>query len=218
MPTQATPPEWTKLVPPIFAECVDSENPRWAFSSPFLKPDGYLYAANASIAVRMLWDGEWTYQAEGRTPDMRPVFSGMDCLADPISAPMPTGACPKCNGLRRLAERECEKCKGTGKIDVQFGCECPHCLGEHPCPECDGERRLGPCECPSCSGWGITDPWMPIKIAPGVLIARHYAVTLATHSAKLYLLKPAPGEGRIRFEFGIVEGVLMRIHDEEPDR
>jgi hypothetical protein len=176
---QATPPEWTKLVPPIFADCVNPRCRIWDLSSPFLKPDGYLYATDGAIAVRVPWHGEWTHQAKSIIPDMEPVYSGMNCLPDPISAPMPTGYCP----------------------------------------ECDGERRLGTRECPSCLGSGIAHPREPIPLAPGVLIARRYALILATHSAKLYLQKPVPGEGRIRFEFDNIQGVFMRFfNDGEPGR
>ena len=39
--------------------------------------------------------------------------------------------------------QKCERCDGTGEVEVFGGCDCPNCDGWHECPDCEGEPGQG---------------------------------------------------------------------------
>jgi hypothetical protein len=201
---------WAALVPPIFAECVDPEAARWCSSAPFLQ-DGFLYATNGHLAVRMPWPGEWAHQAEGRVPkELHLTFHDLRCRAEPSPLPQVVGDCLECGGSGDLPERPCTECDGQGEGDDP-DCDCPHCPGSHTCEECDGRGKFGPGPCDGCAGTGLLDAKRSVEVAPGYYLARRYVALLNRYGAMAYLPEEADHARPVRFVAGDVEGVLMMM-------
>lgn len=206
---EVTPDRWTSLVPPIFARCVDPEVSRYGLASPFFQ-DGFLYATDGQIAVRMPWVGEWAHAGEGRVPRMEDVF-GMVNKPDGEPTPLPhveAPACKTCHGAKTVERRKCEECEGTGEID--HDCDCERCTQDtEDCNECYGKGYFGPGECETCDGTGIGGGSDAVRIEEGCWLQRRFALLLAEFGAKVHLPEGRRPLDPIRFTAGEVEGVLM---------
>lgn len=208
---EITKADWAGLVPPIFAECVDPESTRYCLSAPFLQ-DGFLYATDGRVAVRMPWPGEWTHQAEGRAPKMADVFRDVsEFRPDPIAMGEVVVAfepCKECRGEKVLPERKCPECRGSGRVDCD--CNCPHCDYNERCDECNGSGRLkGGDRCPTCEGWGIDEPSGPVEVDPGFYMSRDVASMLNRFGASVFPHVARPDRDVFRLVIGDVEGVAM---------
>jgi hypothetical protein len=179
-------------LPPIFAAYFGYRGPKFDMRFPF-RVGGHVYTTDGRIALRVPTPDGWAL--ENRTP----ATPGVEALWDeahsvdrvPVEVP--------------AVEGDCTECRATG-IAPPVDCDCP---------ECDGRIRRDWRPCDSCLGSGASDPWSPVELAPGYLIARHFARSLANLGAAARRpARPEMGDRRtvaLSFSAGEIEGLVMPI-------
>ncbi|UTV80111.1 hypothetical protein MQE22_08755 [Acidithiobacillus sp. YTS05] len=111
------------------------ENCGFAWARRLLRGDGYLYASNGHIVVRVpdhpaILAEELTEIPPNIHANLKRYFS---IPYDP-SCPFPFPKLPKI--------QPCPVCKGMKRLQYEV------------CPDCDGEGECGDEECTRCKGWG----------------------------------------------------------------
>lgn len=208
---EVKPADWTTLVPPIFARCVDPYACRHGLSMPFVQ-GRWLYATDGRICVRMPAPEPWPFEPAGRIPkDLDGnIFRTLACQPEGVEFPMPEGDCSTCNGSKHLEVRPCPDCEGEGSIECD--CDRPHCDNTYECEDCKGSGSLGPGPCLDCDGTGIKDALDSIELAPQCLIRRSYSALLRQAQAVAFPPVARPAREGIRFTIGDdIEGVLMPV-------
>lgn len=131
--------------------CATEEHHRFQTQEPFSLGDGWLYATNGRVAVRVPSNDP---AAEGRKlPKSIAEFAQWaagESAALPIPDVMtlPFDPCSECGGKGKTPERrECSTCEGEGDVECDMG-------HYHPCEDCGGK---GYCtikgrviDCPDC--------------------------------------------------------------------
>jgi hypothetical protein len=210
--TKKTPwqePPGLDRLPPIFARCIERENPR--IDRPFIS-GAFIYATNGRMAVRMpVPEGGWEFPPPAKAP--RGIESVFYTLSRSEPTPLPevsSDPCKSCRGAMFLDhERKCDECRGIGRDNFPR-CECPHCEGFHECRGCEGSGKLPGQPCGECRETGMGEsPQEAVAIVPGYYLARVYVALLRAFEATLYLPTYLRDDAASRFMIGEVEGVIL---------
>jgi hypothetical protein len=123
---------------------------------PFVA-DGWLYACDGRIAIRLPAPGEPDSVADndrkfpGKT--MTEIFNRLSAID--AWAPWPAAAyvervaqCDSCEGWGRVEREECSSCHGSGEV------ECTRCYHTAECDDCLGKGVRGGKRCTECAGQG----------------------------------------------------------------
>ncbi len=187
---------------PIFEECCAKEiDQRRATHLPFYR-DGYLYATDGRVCVRMRQDGEDTSGSPNTStigwPDDEHKY-GREAVALPQVSIPERVICPECKG-KKVAT--CSECNGAGEL------ECPECEHVGLCRDCAG---TGKTECDECDAHGKARQTSveTIKLASGYGLADHYVALLNKHGAEAYLPVKLGRNPTYFTVAGGIEGLLM---------
>ncbi len=190
---------------------------REELSRPLLGPDGWVYASDGRIAVRVPLadlereDGEWEL-----FPGIHLAMGKLDwaCFEDPgwfFPAVLPPAEwlkvqCSECGGTGRC--RKCPECKGTGDV------ECPCCHQRMDCDACGltglrgGLSEGNPCY--DCGGSGVVKTPLGLRAEEwpaGLIVGSRYVETLAAlPGLRLDLARWKGEKFPLAFVFGDEEG------------
>lgn len=131
-----------------------------------IRRDGYLYATNGWIAIRIADDAAIEASDTEKSPNLARVFEHGDVEFHPLPALPDAIKCPQCNGTGKEYLEDCEDCDGDGDFI--------HGNHRYDCKECNGDGKVKasaettePTPCHHCNGSGEADPRdgsQPIKI------------------------------------------------------
>jgi hypothetical protein len=207
---------WSHPLHPIFARCVEPSHWKFDLSRPYTV-DGFLYATDARIAVRMPVPGWWTIPNPENLPppglllDLfgRGDWSRNPWRAEPVTFPTVEGACEACLGAKVLPEVACPWCGGDspGPYEAAFCDECWQLEGKIPAGPCHG-----------CGGSGILDWSGRLEVTPGYWLQRRYVALLHEFEMTTYLPVKLDAKHVTRFTLGDITGVLMPMTRPDPGR
>ena len=178
---------WRDILPPIFADCVHTEDGRYKMSAPFVSGE-YVSATDGRICVRMPKAG---IDLSVIPPcEKAPPLDGLAWNKE-YGLPLPV---PEIEPEPEL--EDCETCNGTG---------------QHWCGDCEAEH-----DCGQCDATGKKDVvYKPIDCGGPTPLGSGYVRKLFKHGAKLY--PPVGGDQFRPWRFTIgnnIEGLLMPMRKE----
>ncbi|NMG56194.1 hypothetical protein [Aromatoleum aromaticum] len=145
----------------------NTNDPRSFMARP-VRRNGFLYATNGHVAVRMIDDptvDDVECDATGPAVKMLDGFSPAEFTWHPIPEIRGARPCFMCSGSGRA--KPCTDCDGEGEFD--------HGRHTYRCQECGGSGEVGAsasdgmCDCDHCAGTGI-DPYEGLDVG-----IAHYA-------------------------------------------
>lgn len=170
-------------------------------ATPWVK-DGWRYATDGRVCVRVLADGEPNEPPllKRALPSVAQMFSAVDgeWLIWPAIPP-----CNLCHG-KSAALVNCSNCRGSGR------CECADCGCQHECAECDGDGQSEQtCECHSDESRDILcgAAWVRGYLAERIGALPHVSYLPQTDSGK-----------PVRFRFDGGDGLVMPLMKEQVGR
>lgn len=208
----------TKEIPwEMFCEGYASAPSRYLdIEKPFVW-QGYKYATDSRIAVRVAAPGEFESLEEGRRIPKSIVNVGWHLAEGATWEPWPERA-------SATVERECPRCKGRGTVGYSHHCatcggsgaiieECPHCghdMDEEECEHCDGKGEFYRYSCSYCDGKGEGEllKEQPVGLAR---IAGDYDDRIRRLPGPIEYVPPKTDDGAILFRFDGGEGVIMPL-------
>lgn len=209
---------------PIFTKFSVPRNQesRYGSGEPWML-DGYLYATDGRVCVRMKRDAPNSDKSPVDVKSLpwdKSLYTNTPIpLPSHIDPPLPIKHCEECEGEGEVVDVICKECNGSGNIECDLG-------HTHYCGECDGQGKTtlaGPCF--GCDGKGLMEQeYFPVEITDDVFIMDRYARPLRRYGAKLFLsFHPATGpRGRptpLRFEIGDdIEGFVSTCRPPQEGR
>ena len=113
---------------------------RPAMHNPSLEEDGYVYATNAHILIRIKEELlSQKYEKQEKFPKAANFFDERLSTCDKkltVSTDRLIEIVSLAKMRNPIDKRMCEKCDGGGIV------ECPECKNEHPCKECRGDGYI----------------------------------------------------------------------------
>lgn len=154
---------------------------------PFLQ-DGYVYATNGRIAVRVKHEGLTNARVQTR-PNMAEIFkSFVNEGFEPVTFTLPD--CEICHNKRTVIDTKCYTCDGFGRIE--HDCDCQYCTKDREfCDDCKGTGKVDPeeclCEC-SEHGKSVSLGFCSVRVdvaqllhdIPGLTLARKQGVPIVS--------------------------------------
>lgn len=216
-------PTWRTFdgLPAIFADCADSERGvRYCLTHPWVADDGFLYATNGRILVRLRAEGvreaaRWSLgdrKVPGKPWDALDALGPFHVLPTALPADARERVpCEVCGG--KPGPVKCDDCEGSGRWadidDTTYACE-----------TCEGRGHFDPCW--SCEGHPQGQlNGEPVPVGDGRLAGRYAGLLLRHGVAEVFELRPQvvpSGNGTrtyraFRFALGEVEGVVMGMDE-----
>ncbi len=190
------------------------EKTNFRLGEPF-RIDGYLYATNGHILIRVKSEGTNTVRAG--IPDVRGLVKPRPVGAmKAVGKIEGTASCSQCDGLGMIGPAgECDECHGRG--DELCGC----CDNYTVCKKCDGSGKLDGAEkCGRCNGTGdIQVEHVDIGVEDGAI--RHDVFDLLNSLPGLRIQKKIKDKSQyVYFSFDGGDGVFvqMLIDDRRPQK
>lgn len=173
-----------------------------------MRHDGYLYATNGHIAVRVADDRavDAAPVPELMLEKMLPAFAAIPgSLGVPIPELPEPEACIRCGGTGHLHRRECPECRGDGTFR--------HGRHDYECAECDGDGYLrfgAPAGeiCPRCDGRG-EEPYNATLVGDALIDPRYLRLLQTLPQPVLYPNGPKKPL-MCRFDGGVALVMPMR--------
>lgn len=112
----------------------DPDSSRFALQQPW-RADGFIYASDGKVAIRIPDDGRGLIEAEGRKPRISEIFEPyFSQVEEWQSLPDDVDCCLVDSCIEGVQTQECSKCSGYGTRECDMG-------HEHQCGKCDGSGK-----------------------------------------------------------------------------
>ncbi len=185
-------------LPPIFAEFCTTE--LYRYTKPFSE-DGFAYATNGRILVRMPFAGTLESQDPPKAAQLFRAWSGSGTPIEPVFTET-EGVCVSCNGAKVVSD--CEICYGDGEVFSETQ------QNYFPCGTCQGCGSIADengNKCGHCQGFGLDAKGVTLGATN---INRNYVALLQSHGKPLFYLNDTP---KLAIRFVLVgtdiEGLVM---------